>query len=197
MMKQLYRRASACCLAILLTACSSSSNNDPDRDPSVPPPPEGVKVQVIQDNKQVHVLTPTVDFSSGVMTITGFARRKPGVREVITGRIDIDVVDAEGADIDWIPAALVPASTPAEGKAEAGYIIRYGSIPAEGEAGYTIHYGWIPPAGSVIKIRFVDSKTASLEDSADGDTVGGTYGTHTGGGGGGGHGGHHGGMGHM
>jgi hypothetical protein len=179
MMKQFYRRASACCLALLLTACSST-NNDPDRDPSVPPPPEGVKVEIIQD-KQIHVLAPIVEFDSGVMNITGYVRRKPGVRGVITGRVDIQVVDPDGTELDWIPALVVPSSIPTEGR---------------GEAGYVIHYGWIPPAGSIIKVSFVDSKTAALEDSADGDTVGGTYGSHTGGGGSAGHGGgHHGGMG--
>jgi uncharacterized membrane protein YgcG len=175
MPKHFYRKVVACCMIAALYGCRSSDTTE-DRDPSVPPPPEGVQVQVLQD-KQVRLLTPEVKFDDGVMTVIGYVRRRPGVRTVLSGRIDIDVLDTEGNVLDWIPALLYPNPVPTEGR---------------GEAGYVIHYGWIPPAGSIVKVRFVDSKTAIIEDTSDSETIGGSYGSHSGGGrsGGGGH--HHG-----
>jgi hypothetical protein len=175
MPKHFPQRVLACCILAALAGCHSSPSTDTteveERDPGVPAPPEGVKVVVGQD-KQVRVLSPTVEFDTGIMNISGYVRRRPGTRGVLTGRIDIDVLDADGASLDWIPALLVPGSIPTEGK---------------GESGYVIHYGWIPPTGSTIKVRFVDTKTALLEDTGDYDTVGGSYGSHNGGGAGGTH----------
>lgn len=163
MRKHFITHAVAFSLLAALTACRSD-NNDPDRDPSVPPPPEGIKVQMIQD-KQVRLLTPAVDFGGGVMNITGLVRRRPGVHGVIAGRVDIDVVDSDNNNLDWIPALLYPSPMPSEGK---------------GESGYTIHYGWIPPVGSIIRVRFVDTQTAAKEDLGDADAAGGTYGSRSG-----------------
>jgi hypothetical protein len=163
MPKHFNRKVVACCLMALVYGCRSSDTGE-EQDPSVPPPPEGVTVQVLQD-KQVRLLTPEVKFDDGVMTVTGYVRRRPGVRSIISGRIDIDVLDTDGNTLDWIPALLYPNPVPTEGR---------------GESGYIIHYGWIPPAGSVVRVRFADSKTAIIEDTTHSETVGGSYGSHSG-----------------
>jgi len=163
MPKHFYRKVLACCMVAALYGCRSSDTTE-DRDPSVPPPPEGVQVQVIQD-KLVRLLTPEIKIDDGVLNVTGYVRRRPGVRSVLTGRIDIEVVDAQGTLLDWIPAVLYPNPIPTEGR---------------GESGYVIHYGWVPPAGSIVKVHFVDSKTAIIEDSSDSEAIGGSYGSHSG-----------------
>jgi hypothetical protein len=136
------------------------------------PPPEGISVDST-DNDLVTFSPPQVSIDKDIMTITGTVTRKPGVHDVISGRIDIDVFASNGESLAWIPTLITPDPVPDDQKGESTYIIRYGLVP---------------PAGSTIQVHYVDKATAIQEDVDDREYTGGGYGGgRAGGGGGGGH----------
>jgi hypothetical protein len=123
--------------AVLAGGCSSSSK-----------PPEGISVEAT-DNDLMDFSAPQVKISGGVMTISGTVTRKPGVHDAINGRVDIDVIAANGEELAWLPALLTPTPVPDDEK---------------GESTYIVNYGMVPPAGTTVQVHFVDQATATQED---------------------------------
>jgi hypothetical protein len=160
----------------LLTAAWAAGCGSSGSKPE--PPPGGISVDST-DNDLVTFSPPQVSIEKDIMTITGTVTRKPGVHDVITGRVDIDVFASNGESLAWIPTLITPDPVPDDQKGESTYIVRYGLVP---------------PAGSTIQVHYVDKATAIQEDVDDREYSGGGYGG--GGGGGGGHGRGHGGGGH-
>jgi hypothetical protein len=161
----------------LLVGCAGSKPSAGEG----PATSSGLRVEGVS-NDFVEVARPTVEIDDDVMTIRGNVHRRGGGPQAISGRVDIDILGSDGQQLAWLPAVLAPNPLPSDGT---------------GEAGYIIHYGWIPPAGSTVRVHFVDTKTAAVEDADDIEySTGGGHGggaVHAGGHGGGG--GHHGG--HM
>ena len=155
-------------IAVLATAfvCGCSSS-----DTKLQPPPEGISVDST-DNDLLVFSPPQVSIEKDIMTISGTVTRKPGVHDVISGRIDIDVFASNGESLAWIPTLITPDPVPDDQKGESAYIVRYGLVP---------------PAGSTVQVHYVDKATAIQEDVDDREYSGGGYGGGKGGGGGGGH----------
>jgi hypothetical protein len=159
--------------ALLAAGCSSSGSKKS--------PPEGLLADST-DNDLLDFGPPQMTIEKGVLIVTGTVTRKPGVHDVIAGRIDVDIFASNGDELAWVPCLLTPDPVPDDQTSQSTYEMRYGLVP---------------PPGSTVQVHFVDKATAVQEDVDDREYAGGGYG---GGGGGqeghpGGHatgGGHHG-----
>jgi hypothetical protein len=147
------------CLIVPLLAAGCQDSTAPAGKEGAAP--SGMRVEGVSTDK-LEVPPPNVSIDGdGVMTVQGNVRRRAGVTETISGRVDIDVIGPDGKPLEWIPALLTPDPMPTEGK---------------GESGYIIHYGWIPPSGSTVRVHWVDSKTAAREDADETEYSSGGYG---------------------
>jgi hypothetical protein len=153
--------------AMLGAGCSSSGSKNS-------PPPEGLLADST-DNDLLDIGPPQMRIEKGVLIITGTVTRKPGVHDVIAGRIDVDIFASNGDELAWLPCLLTPDPVPDD---------------QTSQSTYEVHYGLVPPGGSTVQVHFVDKATAVQEDVDDRE-----YGYGGGGGGGGGQMGHPGGHG--
>ena len=122
---------------------------------SGPEEPNGpLKCQSVS-SKDVAVSPPTVVVQNGVMTISGTVHRQVGATGPLDGRVDIDLIGADGLPLDKsLHASLIPNTVPENPSVPA----RYSPTP----------FGYVPPAGSVVRARYVDRQTAILENLKDG-----------------------------
>jgi hypothetical protein len=96
-----------------------------------------------QTSKQVILSTPKVIRSGDVVTITGVVERRGNDNSVLTGHVDVTILDQQGETIVIVPAALNPRKVPTSGQRRSQYEIRLGVVP---------------PEGSSIRVAFNDEK---------------------------------------
>jgi hypothetical protein len=103
----------------------------------------------VVSNLYVHLDQPSVTIDDGNVVISGAVRRKPGIRWLLVGRVDIEFVASNGYVLDELPALITP-----------GTVSMDPNVPSL----YSTSYGYIPPAGSSVRVHYVDSDTAARED---------------------------------
>jgi hypothetical protein len=60
------------------------------------------------------------------LIITGTVTRKPGVHDVIAGRIDVDIFASNGDELAWLPCLLTPDPVPDDQTSQSTYEMHYG-----------------------------------------------------------------------